>query len=149
MFGIIFIEFLVKMTIYNFHLFHGNGNCIFSLNHDNEDDNTTQLLYGFLYSLKSFSNRMSPVLVKDNTFFTYSTSTYQLVFMEMPTSLKMVLIVDPNPTKGNEYFKQKLRDLYQHIYVEYVVRNPILNTTGQSVDHQLFRDKVTEFMSKI
>lgn len=141
------------MTIYNFHIFHGNGSCIFSLNQDSDqqqdNDNTTRLLYGFLYSLKSFSNRMSPVLLKDNSFFTYSTSTYQLIFMEMPTSLKMVLIVDPCPTKGNEYYKQKLREFYRTVYVEFVVRNPLLNTTGQSVDFLLFRDKVTDFMNKV
>lgn len=138
--------------IYNFHLFHGNGNCIFSLNNDSDqqdNENTTQLLYGFLYSLKSFSNRMSPVLVKNNTFFTYSTSTYQLIFMEMPTSLKMVLIVDPSPPKGNEYYKHKLREFYRNVYVEYVVRNPLLNTTGQSVDFSLFRDKVVDFINKV
>jgi hypothetical protein len=141
------------MTIYNFHVFHGNGNCIFSLNQEseqeNDNDNTTKLLYGFLYSLKSFSNRMSPVLLKDNTFFTYSTSTYQLIFLEMPTSLKMVLIVDPSPTKSNEYYKQKLREFYRTIYVEFVVRNPIIKTTGQSVDFLLFRDKVSDFMNKV
>ena len=39
--------------IYNLHIFHGSGNCIFSLNHDDEHhENTTQMLYGFLWSLK-------------------------------------------------------------------------------------------------
>lgn len=92
---------------------------------------------------------MSPVLLKDNTFFTYHTSTYQLVFMEMPTSLKFVLIVDPCPGKSNEYYKQCLRDLYRSVYVEHVVRNPILNTTGQSIDYVLFRERLTDFVSKI
>ena len=156
--------------IYNLHIFHGNGNCIFSLNHDEHQENTTQMLYGFLWSLKvrylsssphdsndyltfthkqSFSNRISPVMVKDNMFFTYHTSTYQLIFMEMPTSLKFVLIVDPNPGKSNEYYKQCLRDLYRSVYVENVVRNPILNTTGQSIDYVLFRERLSDFVNKI
>lgn len=92
---------------------------------------------------------MSPVLLKDNTFFTYTTTTYQLVFLEMPTSLKMVLIVSPDPTKSNDYYKSKLREFYQSVYVEFVVRNPLLTTTGDSVDYLLFRERATDFVSKI
>ena len=99
--------------------------------------------------MQSFSNRISPVLTKDNTFFTYHTSTYQLIFMEMPTSLKFVLIVDPNPNKSNEYYKQCLKDLYRSVYVENVVRNPILNTTGQSIDYVLFRERLSDFVNII
>ena len=132
--------------IYNFHIFDGNGVCRFSLNREDKDE-STKLLYGFLYSLKSFTQRIGPILIKDNNFVTYSTSAYQLIFYEMATSVKFVLIVSPDLTKNNEYYKQLLRDMYRIVYVEYYVKNPIKEQTV--IDSQLFRDKLIEFFSKV
>lgn len=132
--------------IYNLHIFDGNGLCRFSLNREEKDD-STKLLYGFLYSLKSFTQRIGPILMKDNNFLTYSTNAYQLIFYEMPTSIKFVLIVSPDLTKNNEYYKQLLRDMYRIVYVEYYVKNPIKNDS--TIDSQLFRDKLIEFFSKV
>lgn len=135
--------------IYNFHLFSGNGTCLFSLNTEENNDESTGLLYGFLYSLKSFTNRVSPIIVKDNTFFTYSTSSYQLLFLEMPTSMKLVLVVAPNPSKSNEYYKQTLNELYRVVFVEYVVKNPVGRRNPNCIESILFREKLVEFLNKI
>lgn len=138
------------MTIYNFHIFNRNGNCLFTLNQDENDNEATALLYGFLYSLKSFANRVSPVIIKDNNFLTYTTSTYQLLFMEMPTSMKMVLIVAPNPNKSNEYYKQMLSELYRVVYVEYVVKNPAEKLRDCStITSLLFRERLVDFLNKM
>lgn len=70
--------------------------------------------------------------------------------MELPTSLKMVLVIDSNSGKSNEYFKTFLREFYQQVYVEYVVKNPIINTkSNQVIDSILFREKTIEFMNKL
>ncbi|KAI1296643.1 Trafficking protein particle complex subunit 1 [Halotydeus destructor] len=135
--------------IYNFHLYHKNGDCLFSLNNEENDFEGTKLLYGFLYSLKSFSNRISPILIKDNNFLTYSTTTYQLIFLEMPTSMKMVLIVAPNPSKSNDYYKQMLAELYRTVYVEYVVKNPLEKPGSTIIKSTLFREKLVEFLTKV
>jgi len=79
------------MILFNFHIFDGKGNCLFSLKKDKGED-SDRLLYGFLWSLKSFSNRITPVIIKENHFFTYTTNCYQLVFMEMQTSVKFVMV---------------------------------------------------------
>jgi len=133
--------------IYNFHIFDGNGLCRFSLNREDNED-STRLLYGFLYSLKSFTARIGPVVSKDNNFMTYSTNAYQLIFYEMATSVKFVLLVSPDSTKNNEYYKQLLRDMYRIVYVEYYVKNGI-RSESQVIDSQLFRDKLVEFFSKV
>jgi len=134
--------------IYNLHLFDGSGNCIFSLNKEEREEDT-KLLYGFLYSLKSFTQRITPVLLRDNHFFTYSTNCYQLLFLEMATSLKIVLLVNPDLSKSNDYFKQMLRELYRTVYVEFVVKNPIKRKPGEVIDSLLFRERVIEFLAKI
>jgi hypothetical protein len=132
--------------IYNFHIFDGNGNCLFSLNREEKED-STKLLYGFLYSLKSFTQRIGPIMIRDNNFLTYSTNAYQLIFYEMPTSVKFVLIVTPDSTKNNDFYKQLLREMYRNVYVEYHVKNPIRNNL--IIDSQLFREKLIEFFNKI
>lgn len=132
--------------IYNFHLFDGNGNCLFSLNKEEKED-ITKLLYGFLYSLKSFGQRIAPILMRDSNFMTYTTNSYQLVFYEMPTSVKFVLIVNPDPSRTNEFYKQLLRELHKNVYVEYVVKNPI--QYKNPVDSLLFREKIVEFFSRL
>jgi len=136
--------------IYNFHIFDGNGLCRFSLNREDRDgaDDSTRLLYGFLYSVKSFTQRIGPIVGKDNNFMTYSTNAYQLIFVEMATSVKFVLLVSPDSTKNNEYYKQLLRDMYRIVYVEYCIKNCI-KTDSQVIDSQLFRDKLVEFFSKV
>jgi len=137
------------MTVFNLHLFDAHGECLFSLNPEDKNE-YNKLLYGFLYSLKSFAMRLNPNISKDNLvpFFTYHTSTYQLIFLEMATSLKMVLIVAPDSTKNNEYYKQLLREFHRQVYVDYVVKNPI-QQTGTPIDSLLFRDKAVEFISKL
>lgn len=79
---------------------------------------------------------------------TFSTNTYQLVFMEMPTAVKFVLIVSSDQNKSNEYFKQCLREMYRQIYVEYFVKNPI-RCQDNRIDSQLFREKLLDFFSRI
>lgn len=69
--------------------------------------------------------------------------------MEFGTSLKMVLVIDSGSLKSNEYFKSFLREFYQQIYVEYVVKNPIISTkNNQIIESILFREKTIEFLNK-
>lgn len=134
------------MILFNFHIFDGKGKCLFSMKKDKGDE-SDRLLYGFLWSLKSFSNRITPVILKENHFFTYTTNCYQLVFMEMQTSVKFVLVCSKE-NKSNEYFKQLMKDFYADVYVEYHVKNP-LKSPNSAIDSLLFREKFDEFFSKV
>ena len=113
------------MGISNFHIFDSAGNCLFSLNNPEKVDQQ-QILYGFLYSLKSFTARMSPALIRDNKFFLYSTSRYHLIFYEFPTSIKFVLILSVDMKNETDLYRELLAQLYRDIYVQYVVKNPIV-----------------------
>lgn len=133
--------------IYNFHIFDGKGNCLFSLKPQGDEEN--KLLYGFLYTMKSFSNRITPVVIKEHNFFTCVTSAYQLVFLEMPTCVKFVIICNRDTSRTNDYYKEVLREIYRSVYVEYHVKNPVASPQATSVESELFRKKVNEYFSKI
>ena len=122
-----------NMTIYNFHIFDSAGNCLFSLNQPERTDQQ-KILYGFLYSLKSFTDRMTPILTKDNNFFLYSTSGYHLVFYELPTSLKFVIILSADVRSDSDFFRELLGQFYREVYVQYVVKNPMMVPAIDPVD---------------
>ena len=52
-----------------------------------------KLLYGMLFSLKSFSAKLSPIDMKQG-FTSYKTNVYRLSLYETPSSLKFVLNTD-------------------------------------------------------
>ena len=130
----------------NFHIYDAKGNCLFSLKSENNDDN--QLLYGFLYSLKSLNQKLSPIITSNSNYFTYCTNIYQLFFMEMATNVKFVLIIAKDNVNNNDSYKQILRDIYRHIYVEYHIKNPLRKVDSTTIDSQLFRSKINEYFSK-
>eukprot|EP00128_Syssomonas_multiformis_P013683 Colp12_sorted_trinity150504_noHs@35924 len=97
-------------------------------------------MYGMLYSIKSFVQRLSPKPSKDG-FYYYSTSAYKLHFYESPSGIKFVMNTDP--TVGD--IREILRQIYSNIYVEFAVKNPLCNLE-QWIDSELFRDKLETFV---
>jgi predicted AlkP superfamily phosphohydrolase/phosphomutase len=69
--------------------------------------------------------------------------------MELATSMKLVLIVAPNPSKSNEYYKQVLSELYRSVYVEYVVKNPVEKGNKAAIQSDLFRERLIDFLQKV
>lgn len=66
-------------------------------------------MYGMLFSLKSFINKISPRDVKEGFQF-FKTSKYTLHYLETPSGIKFVMNTD-NVSQG-------VRDLLQQIYKE-------------------------------
>lgn len=117
------------------YIFSRDGKCLFSLNED-EDEEKHKLIYGFLQTIISFISHFN-----DTTdFITYSTETYQFSVLTLPTGYKIVLITT-NTNKTKEYYKRVLKQFYRDIYVELVVKNPVIKP-GQEIDSQLFREQV-------
>ncbi|XP_007426751.1 trafficking protein particle complex subunit 1 [Python bivittatus] len=134
------------MTVHNLYLFDRNGACL----HYSEWNRKKQagiskeeefkLMYGMLFSIRSFVSKMSPLDMKDG-FLSFQTSKYKLHYYETPTGLKVVM----NTDLGVGNIQDILHQIYSHIYVEYVVKNPLcdLNETIQS---ELFRNKLDSFV---
>jgi len=132
------------MTIYNLYLFDRDGTLLFyhewirrkhtSMSKEEE----AKLLYGMLFSLKSFSAKLSPVDMKAG-FMSYKTSVYRLSLYETASSLKFVVNTD------NECSQQEIRDLmsnlYSNVYVEFAAKSPMF-VAGEMVTSNLFRTKV-------
>eukprot|EP00088_Acartia_fossae_P035322 TRINITY_DN36380_c0_g1_i1.p1 TRINITY_DN36380_c0_g1~~TRINITY_DN36380_c0_g1_i1.p1 ORF type:complete len:131 (+),score=10.51 TRINITY_DN36380_c0_g1_i1:34-426(+) len=117
------------MTIYNLYIFDRNGSLLFyhewirrkhtSMSKEEE----AKLLYGMIFSLKSFCSKLSPVDMKQG-FSSYKTNIYRLNLYETPSSLKFVLNTD------NEASQQEIRELlsgvYCQVYVEFASKSPML-----------------------
>lgn len=117
------------------YIFSREGKCLFSLNEE-EDEEKHKLIYGFLQTIISFIGHFN-----DNTeFITYSTETYQFSVQTLPTDYKIVLITS-NVGKAKEFYKKIMKQFYRDIYVELVVKNPVLKP-GQEITSKLFREQV-------
>lgn len=118
------------------YIFSRDGRCLFSLNEE-EDDEKHKLVYGFLQTVISFIAHFND----PTDFITYSTETYQFSVLTLPTDYRIVLITTVNPSRTKEYYKRVMKQFYRDVYVELVVKNPVIKP-GQEITSKLFREKV-------
>lgn len=118
-------------------------------------------MYGMLFSLKSFVNKISPIDPKEG-FLYYKTNKYALHYVEVSSGMKFVLNTDTTASGIKDFLLQlyskvgycsylhelstKIKDTFQ-IWVEYVVRNPLW-TIGTPVTSDLFKSKLDEFVKQ-
>ena len=101
-----------------------------------------KLLYGMLFSIKSFVNKLSPEDLKEG-FQSFRTSQYRLNLYETPTKVKFVLNTDTAVT--HPVVRDLLKKLHSQVYVEFVVKNPLYQQ-GNPIESQLFTTKLDEFV---
>lgn len=101
-----------------------------------------KLMYGMLFSIKSFVNKISPIDTKEG-FLYYKTSKYTLHFMETPSRIKFVLNTDNNAQDMRELLQQ----IYSQVFVEYVVKNP-LSKLSEPIQSELFKTKLDAFVKQ-
>lgn len=99
-----------------------------------------QLMYGSLFSIKSFVSKISPIDPREGFLF-YKTNKYALHYYETPSGLKFVLNTDTTSTGVREVLHQ----LYAKVFVEYAVRNPLW-TPGTPITSDLFKVKLDDFI---
>jgi len=136
------------MTIYNLYIFDRNGSLLFyhewirrkhtSMSKEEE----AKLLYGMLFSLKSFCSKLSPTDMKKG-FSSYKTNIYRLNLYETPSSLKFVLNTDNEASQSE--VEELLSGLYCQVYVEFASKSPML-VPGEIITSNLFRTKLDQFM---
>lgn len=100
-----------------------------------------KLMYGMLFSLKSFANKISPVSGTKNQYLFYRTNKYALHMMETLSGLKFVLNTSPAATGVLEFLQQ----YYLKIWVEYATSN-FLWPGGTGIQSDLFKSKSNEFI---
>lgn len=136
------------MTVYSIHIFNKTGACMYekewkrSKKSSLPKEQELKLMFGMIHSINSFVSKMSPTDFKDG-FLSYATSAYKLHFYETPTGLKFVFTTDVST--GN--MRDMLRKLYSKVYVEYVVRNPLIGL-DVPIESSLFDNKLEEYLSE-
>jgi len=136
------------MTIFNLYIFDEKGSLLYykewlRKKHTSMDKQEEgKLLYGMLFSIKSFCGKLSPTDMKEG-FTCYKTSKYRLNYYETPSGYKFVLNTDTAVT--HPIVKDLLQNIYGKVFVEYVIKNPMY-VMGQPVECELFDNKLDEYV---
>ncbi|KAJ3224594.1 TRAPP subunit bet5 [Clydaea vesicula] len=92
-----------------------------------------KLVYGVVFSLRNYMQKISKNPSADS-FSSFSTSNYKLVFFQTATNLKFIMSCSIN--LDTSYVLKILKEIYVNLYLEFVVKNPLikLNVKPEIVD---------------
>ncbi|THH07225.1 hypothetical protein EW145_g3522 [Phellinidium pouzarii] len=90
--------------------------------------------------------KLACIIIRDENFTSYRTSTYKMHLYETPTLYKFVLLSDPKVEGPSARFA--LRQMYSGPFLEYVVRNPLvpMDSRERGIDNEYFRASVDRLM---
>ncbi|KAJ7901891.1 TRAPP complex subunit bet5 [Mycena olivaceomarginata] len=100
-------------------------------------DEEAKLVYGVILSLRNMVKKLSG---RDEQFVNYRTSAYKLHVYETVSGYKFVMLSDP----AAESLRFILRQIYVGPFLEYVVRNPLVQMDSREygIDNEYFRASV-------
>ncbi|KAM4564658.1 trafficking protein particle complex subunit 1 isoform 2-T2 [Fundulus diaphanus] len=137
------------MTVHNLYIFDRNGSCLFYNEWNRKKqagiskDEEFKLMYGMLFSIRSFVSKMSPQDMKDG-FLSFQTSKYRLHYYETASGLMFVMNTDLSVSNARD----TLQHIYSNLYVELIVKNPLC-PSSQTLDSELFSSRLDSFIRSL
>ena len=123
-------------------------------------DEEAKLVYGVVISLRNMIKKISGRYVipssisisddtthncsRDEQFVNYRTSGYKLHLFETLSGYKFIMLSDPK----TDSLRFVLRQIYVGPFLEYVVRNPLINMDSrqQGIDNEYFKSSVDKLI---
>ena len=150
-----------QKKILEFLIFHRNGTCLCDLDSFDENNQVTvtnkvftssankenehryKLIYGMLFSMKSFVKTLSPTKNQDSLR-SFNTSNYKLHYIEFINGLRFIFISTPtNIDLGDE-----LRNIHRLFYTPLISKN-VFNSQEEQIKNEVFLEKVYNYISKL
>ncbi|KAM6949073.1 trafficking protein particle complex subunit 1 [Aplochiton taeniatus] len=134
------------MTVHNLYIFDRNGACLHYAEWNRKKqagiskDEEFKLMYGMLFSIRSFVSKMAPLDMKDG-FLAFQTSRYKLHYYETPSGIKIIMNTDLSVPNARD----TLHQIYSTLYVEYIVKNPLC-ILGEPLQSELFNTRLDSFI---
>ena len=146
--------------ILEFLIFHRNGTClcyldsfeenkksitnkVFTSSANKENEHRYKLIYGMLFSMKSFVKTLSPIKTKDYLK-NFSTSNYKLHYLEFLNGLRFIFISTPSNFDLSKY----LKDIHKYFYTPLISKNIFFGQEDQ-IKNEVFLEKVYNYICAI
>eukprot|EP01135_Chromosphaera_perkinsii_P008311 Nk52_evm1s1260 gene=Nk52_evmTU1s1260 len=137
--------------IFNIYVYNTKGDCVYyrewyrypnSVLKMSQEEHF-KLVYGMLFSLKSFVRRITPARgdgtrlpVQNEEFYYYTTSAYKFNLYETVSGLKFILCTDPSVGDVREVLHQLYRDVYVDCVALNVLATPPTGIPAEGGDEQ-------------
>ncbi len=153
------VKLETQLQILEFFIFNRNGICLthldlqedpsipnnraLNLMTDKKNENRYKLIFGLLFSMKSFIKNVSPN--KSTDFFKcFLTSTYKLHYVEFLNGLRFVIISTPTKLDFSAY----LKEIYSAYFVNFISKNIFINKE-EPIKNEIFLESVTNYLNSI
>ncbi len=146
-----------KMQIFEFFIFNRNGVCLLHIDFqeentnaknkvlqiNRENENRYKLIFGLIFSMKSFVKTLSPNGNVD-FFKNFLTSSYKLNYVEFLNGFRFVLFT--NPLKMD--LSSNLKEIFNVFYVNLISKNIFINK-DEVIKNDLFIDSVYAYLNNL
>ncbi len=147
--------------VLEFLIFHRNGTClcdldnfdennkmnitnkVFTSSANKENEHRYKLIYGMLFSMKSFVKTLSPKK-NDDSLKMFVTSNYKLHYIEFINGLRFLFLTTP---KVN-YLGEELRNIHKLFYTNLISKNVFINLEEQ-IKNEIFIEKVSKYIENL
>ncbi|CAE7634167.1 trappc1-1 [Symbiodinium microadriaticum] len=138
--------------IYNLYIYDRKGKCLFykewsrPMNTLADDPGEEKrLMFGMLFSLKDLAAKLAPSIGPQGLH-TVKTNAYTLHHFESVTGMSFIMNSDPSLPD----LYHNLQHIYNNIFVECVIRNPLYrHCPHDAIDCPLFEKKLEDYVRTI